>query len=543
MSEPVRDAHASTADVPGARRHAEPATGTGEAGSVEPVRTVVQVRTLDLRLVPAAAAAWVAALVVVRCGTTAALAVTAALTLGGLACALAGVRRRWGAVAACSVRAVAALALLTAACVVGAGAAQVDARGQGMLPRLARAQDEGVLVGRVVAEPRPLSAGWPGSAPRVRWALDADRVTSDGRTSRARGQVLVVGPPSAVVVHGAVVQVEGELRPATAGTRVVALMVSSSPASARRPPRVWDALATRVSHGVRSLADALPGDAGALLPGVTVGDTSRVPDEMTQAMRSAGLTHLVAVSGAHFALVAALVLATSAALRAPPRVQALATGGAVLAMLVLVHPEPSVVRAAAMGAVGVAGLAMGRPARSTAALATAVVGLLVVDPWLAGEIGFALSVAATAGIVLVGGPLAGRWSARLGRGPAAALAVPVAAQLACGPLVLVVSGTVTPWGVVANVVAAPAVAPATLLGLAAALLEPWWPAAAAPVSAGAGAACWWIAAVARRCAALPGAQLDWLPGPVGSLLLAAVSLAAARLLLAPTWRVGRLWQA
>ncbi|WP_146806097.1 ComEC/Rec2 family competence protein [Cellulomonas persica] len=508
-------------------------------------------RTLDLRLVPAAAAAWVAALLVVRAPAAGALVTTAVLALAGLAAGLIGLRRRWGGASRESCRSVGALALLTAACVAGAGAAQVDARAHGLLPELARTQGAGVLVGRVVGEPQPVRATWPGAPPRVRWVLAASSVTtgngaggnvvggsvtggsgaSDGRTSAASGQVAVLGDPSERAAYGAVVAVAGRLRAGTPGAREVAVLVASGPVTVRASPRAWDALAARVRAGVRMLADDLPGDARALLPGVTVGDTSAVPDDLTDAMRASGLTHLVAVSGAHFALVAALVLATGAALRASPRMQALATAGVTLAMLVLVHPAPSVVRAAAMGAVGVVGLAAGRPARSPAALGAAVVVLLVADPWLAGELGFALSVAATAGIVLLGGPLARRWSGRLGTGPATALAVPVAAQLTCGPVVLAVSGSVTPWGVVANVVAAPAVAPATLLGLLSAVLAPWWPALAPPVSAAAGAACWWIGAVARRCASLPGAQLEWLPGVTGTLLLAAVGVAAARLLL------------
>ncbi|GEA83888.1 hypothetical protein GCM10009774_14650 [Cellulomonas gelida] len=502
-----------------------PAQPAPEPRPAEPVRTI------DLRLVPAAVGAWVLALVVVRVPVGLCAGGCAVLALGALAIGGAGVRRRWGAAVRDSRRAAVALALLTAAAVGWAGGAQVDAREQGLLPELARAQSVGVLVGRVVAEPRPVRAAWPGAPPRVRLVVDASRVTAGGRTSDARGQVVVVGEPMAGLAYGALVEVAGRLRAGAPGAREVALLVASGPAETRHAPRAWDALAARASAGVRALAGELPGDAGALLPGVTVGDTTAVPDDLTDAMRASGLTHLVAVSGAHFGLVAALVLAAGAALRLPPRAQALAAGGAMLAMLVLVHPEPSVVRAAAMGAVGIAGLAAGRPARSPAALSTAVVLLLLVDPWLAGELGFALSVVATAGIVLLGGPLARRWSVRLGRGAATALAVPVAAQLVCAPLVLVVSGTVTPWGVLANIVAAPAVAPATLLGLLSAVLAPWWPGAATAVSAAAGAACWWIGAVARRSAALPGAQLEWLPGLAGTVLLVAVGVAAARLLL------------
>jgi competence protein ComEC len=151
---------------------------------------------------------------------------------------------------------------------------------------------------------------------------------------------------------------------------------------------------------------------------------------------------------------------------------------------------------------------------------------------LAGELGFLLSVLATAGLVLLGPVVTERWSGTLGRTCATALAAPVAAQLVCAPAVLLAQPSVSLVAVPANLVVAPAVAPATVLGLAAALVDPWWPPVGAALAHAAGAACWWIGAVARIAAGLPGAQVPWLGGPVGVLLLAVASVAGARLVLA-----------
>ncbi|ASR54896.1 ComEC/Rec2 family competence protein [Cellulomonas sp. PSBB021] len=489
--------------------------------------------TVDLRLAPAALGSWVCALLVVRAPPGTALVAAVAAGVVALVVALGPSRRRWDGLERPTWRASVVLALLAAAAVGAAGAAQVGARERGLLPELTARAAVGTVVGRVSAEPVPVRAAWPGAPPRVRWALDVTRVEAAGRASGAVGRVVVLSgePAAGGPAYGARVQVTGRVHAAQRGAREVALLVASADPVVLAPPRAWDAVAGRVRAHVRGLADPLPGDAAALLPGVTVGDTARVPDDLSDAMRASGLTHLVAVSGAHFALVASLVLAGTAALRAPPRVQAAATVVVAAGMLVLVHPEPSVVRAATMGAVAVLGMAAGRPARSPAALGAAVTVLLVADPWLAAELGFALSVAATAGIVLLGVALTRRWAGRLGHGVAAALAVPVAAQLVCAPLVLVASGVLTPWGVLANVAAAPAVAPATLLGLLAAALAPWWPGGAQAAAAAAGAACWWIGAVARHAAQLPGARLAWVPGTAGVTLLAVVGLALARLLL------------
>jgi competence protein ComEC len=159
--------------------------------------------------------------------------------------------------------------------------------------------------------------------------------------------------------------------------------------------------------------------------------------------------------------------------------------------------------------------------------------LLVADPWLAVELGFALSVAATAAIVLLAGVWTARWAPRLGRAVASGLAVPLAAQLACGPVLLAVRPQVGTYAIVANVLVAPAVGPATVFGVGAALLAPVWPGGALVLAHLGGAACWWIAAVGRAVAGAPGAGIGWAPGPVGVLALVGASSAVAALLLHP----------
>src|SRR4029078_8778689 len=107
-------------------------------------------------------------------------------------------------------------------------------------------------------------------------------------------------------------------------------------------------------------------------------------------------------------------------------------------------------------------------------------GVLLIDPGLAADAGFALSVLATGGLIL----LAPGWRDALIRcripvPVAEALAVPAAAQVACAPVIAGLSGSVSLVAVPANLLAAPAVAPATVRGVAAALLSPLWPAGAA----------------------------------------------------------------
>jgi competence protein ComEC len=196
------------------------------------------------------------------------------------------------------------------------------------------------------------------------------------------------------------------------------------------------------------------------------------------------------------------------------------------AFVALVHPTPSVLRAAAMGAVGVSALVLGRPARAVPALAATVVVLLVTDPWLAASIGFTLSVVATAGIVLLSHPLAAGLARTLperGSGVARVTAVPLAAQLACGPVVVMLAPALPTYAVPANLLVAPAIVPATILGVLAALVAPWWPAGGVLLARGAGWATWWVASVARGLAGLPGSQVPWPGAPWGPVLLAVAS--------------------
>ena len=388
------------------------------------------------------------------------------------------------------------------------------------------------VTGTVDSDAVPVASSWPGAPARFRVALSTHSVGAGGVESASAAPIVVLGGSDwSDAVYGSEVAASGRLSPAEPGSRAVAVLVAPGSPRALADPSPWLGWAARVRAALADVASTLPGDAGALLPGVAVGDTSTVPTDLADAMRGAGLTHLTAVSGAHFALVGAAVLACAGAVRMHRRVRVVVLVAVLAGFVVLVHPGASVLRAAAMGALGVAGLVVGRPARAMPALSAGVVVLLVVDPWLAREIGFVLSVLATAGLVLLAKPLASRWSGAVGTPLAYALAVPVAAQCVCAPVVILLSPTVSTYAVPANLLADLAVAPATVIGLLAALVAPWWPAGASVLASLAGAACWWIGAVARTAVSLPGARVPWLAGPTGAALLAVATAASLVLVL------------
>ncbi len=341
------------------------------------------------------------------------------------------------------------------------------------------------------------------------------------------------------------VRVTGRLAPAlTGGDRIAAVLRVRDPAGPTvvGRPSAAQRFAGRLRAGLRAATDGLPPDARALLPGLVVGDTSRITPELDEAFKETDLAHTLAVSGSNLTIMLALLLGPpglaqqverrglAPRLGIPLRATALLGGALTLGFVVVCRPDPSVLRAAACGAVVLLALATGRRRSLIPALATAVLLLVLYDPWLARSYGFLLSVLATGALLT----LAPRWSAALRRRRvpprlAEALAAAGAAQALCAPVVAVLSARVSLVAVPCNLLVEFAVAPATVLGFAALATAP----VVMPVAeALAWCASWpagWIARVARTGAALPGAGVDW-PGSWGGALLLALTTAGVVLL-------------
>jgi competence protein ComEC len=409
--------------------------------------------------------------------------------------------------------------LACATAVLLSGGVQLAARAP--LGALADERATATLVGTVRSAVEPRTDPWSGSADRHEVRVEVDRLTARGATVPAAGPVVVAGAGDGWtdLAYGADVVVTGRLD--VLGDRTF-LRADAAPRVVHDPGRFLQGVHT-MRQSLLDVTDGLSPQARGLVPGVAVGDTSRLDPELDEAMRTTSLTHVTAVSGGHFVIVVACVAALCVLLGAPRAVRVLVTGAAMVGFVALVHPEPSVLRAAAMGVVGVVGIALGRPSRAVAALGAAVVVLLVVDPWLARSYGFVLSVAATAGLALLTAPIARRLAPWCGRTAAHVVAVPVAAQAACAPIVVLLDPSVSTWAVPANLVAAPALGPATVLGVLATLVAPWWPGAATALAWTAGLFTGWIAGVAQVFAATPGARAPWPGGVGGAALLAALT--------------------
>ena len=473
----------------------------------------------DLRLIAPALASWAAALVALAVPPWSAWALAGAMVL------VAAVAFLWGRPSAllgeAPIAAVAATLVCAATVAAVAGlhvhrtvsSAAVAATGRG-----------GEVEFAAVATVDPRSrAGMPRPG-RAEWVVPARtvwvRVDGEVRASRASVVVLASGADWSGLLPGQEFTARGVFLTAEEEPLTAALVPVRGPPEEVAEPGRLQAFAGGVRADLREAASSLPQPERGLLPALIVGDTSELREETAEDFRATGMTHLLTVSGANLAVLTGFVLAVARWARAPTWCSVL--GGAVMIWLfVLVcRPEPSVVRAAFMGSLGLLALATGRAHAGLGALGVTVVGVLFVAPGLAASFGFALSALATAGILLLVPGWAHAWSARMPLPVAEALAVAVAAHVAVAPVLVLLSGEVSWVAVPANVLAAPVVAVVTVAGSALTALAATWSGAAAVLVHLPGLGVSWLAVVAQAGARVPYGALPWRSDVAGALALA-----------------------
>ncbi|WP_328321391.1 ComEC/Rec2 family competence protein [Kribbella sp. NBC_00382] len=392
---------------------------------------------------------------------------------------------------------------------------------------------------KVVGDPAVRSTPGSRRPPYVMVRATVEEVSGRGSAARVRTPVLVIGTLRWKEVRfGQHVEATGRLGSVDKGGEVAAMLSSRVAPRVLDEPAWWLRAAERVRAGLRQAVAGEPEAVRGLVPALVMGDESRLPPELAEDFKTTGLTHLSAVSGTNLTLLLAFVLPLARLLGVRARGLTVVGLAMVVVFVVLARPQPSVLRAAVMGLVALAAMAGGGGTRRAArSLSVAVIALLLVDTSLARSAGFALSVLATAGIVLLGPS----WRDALARWMpmrlAEALSCPLAAQLACTPIVAWLSGQVSMVAVAANLLAGPAVGPATILGFGAAgiallsvdlaHLLGWlagWPAR-------------WIILVAEKGADLPGASSSWPATVIGiavlTLLCIALVLGLHRILARP----------
>ncbi|HEX6403890.1 MAG TPA: DNA internalization-related competence protein ComEC/Rec2 [Pseudonocardiaceae bacterium] len=471
----------------------------------------------DLRLVPAALVGWAMVLCGLHFGPIVAAGFGAVGVLVAGAAALRGRSPAFLAMAGV----VAALAL-----VVGTQTWQVERH-----PVRAAAERglAATVTVRLHDDPRAVaSPGYGGRRPEpqqvvIRAELESAQIA--GQQWRTGGRVILLAPAGGWtgLLPGQRVRATGLLAvPDRPDLTVAVLRVRAQPQVLSAPTAV-QRVAERLRSGLRLAARVLDPEPAGLLPALVVGDTSAMVPAVQAEFRAAGLSHLAAVSGTNVAILCGAALGLARLARLGPRTAVVLAAVVLVGFVVLCRPSPSVLRAAVMGAVALLALVLGRRRSAVPALCAAVLALLVADPSLGADPGFALSVLATGALVL----LAPAWVEALRHrgvpaGVAEAIVVPAAAHVVTAPVVAGLSGQVSLVAILTNLLAAPAVAPATVLGVLAAVLGALQPGAAIVVVHLAGPAVSWLVGVGHQGAAVPGGVVQWPAGTLGALLLALI---------------------
>lgn len=472
---------------------------------------------IDARLALPVAFAWAVLAVAVSFPDAIVAAAVAAWAAAGLsgAVALTAVRLRRVATVASVSAAVTALLLTSAA-------AHEPTRSPALL-------EEAAAEGRHVRLHVVLDESVDAGSTRVRGTAVEVSVT-DTTMMGASVPVVVLGlsAPADCCELGTTLALAGTLRATAPGDRAAFLVFARGDAAAVRGPPWLLHWSNALRTGLSATTATLPGEGGDLLAGLAIGDTSAVSPGLDQAMIDTALSHLTAVSGANCAVVVGIVMAVTSACGFSRRVRVGASLTALLGFVVLVTPDASVVRAATMATVVLLTLGSGRPVRGVPVLALAVAVLLVLDPWWCRSFGFVLSVLATAGLLVLAPVLARALERWMPSTLAVVLSIPLAAQLACQPVLILLTPAIPVYGVIANVLAAPAAPVATVLRLLACVALPFMEPLGQVLAALAWVPSAWVAAIARFFAALPWASAPWLEGVAGVVLVIVVVVLVVR---------------
>lgn len=254
-------------------------------------------------------------------------------------------------------------------------------------------------------------------------------------------------------------------------TKVAALAVARESISILSPPRNLFRFTEVIRNKFRGQADG--STSSSLVPGLVLGDTSLQSNDFKEQMQKVGLSHLTAVSGANFVLVASFLLWFLQFIIKRIKYRLIIVLIVLFLFIFLVRPTPSVLRAAVMTLVILIARYRGESTRGIASLGAAITLLILLDPFHSIDPGFALSVLATAGILFLSPKVENKLQKILkSRWLVEAIAIPVSATIPCLPVILLLSNEFSLATIPSNILVAPVIALITVLGFLSAILTP-----------------------------------------------------------------------
>lgn len=415
-----------------------------------------------------------------------------------------------------------ALVLLAVCATTFGVAARAQAREASTIAVLAKQYETVNVVGDVVTEPRPVGR---------RWLTIVKTREVNGTIVTERVAVLHAGTPPAL---GFGVTFDARPRPLSADGfhRWLAQQhatVVFEPATLTLDASRQGMLA-RMSETVRSrtrdAASRHMSDANAgLMVALVTGDRRGINPADVDALRTAGMSHLTAVSGMHLGVFSAGVLGVLIAAGVSPRARRVVLAAALVWFAFVTRFQPSVLRAGLMALIVLYGASRGRVSDARYALSVAVLILVSLDPNLGASVGLQLSAVATSGVLVIGPLLRKRLPGMLPGRLRDVVAITVGAQLAVLPVLVGTFGGVSLAAFPANVLAASFVGVAALSGFVGAMAALIYPPLGAVVFVAATPVAQAILTLARFFSTWPTL------GPWGIAVVAAASVLV--------WRVTR----
>lgn len=361
--------------------------------------------------------------------------------------------------------------------------------------------------------------------------------------SYAQVRVFASDDDCARIHRGAVYRVSGAFGEARFGSTPLWMSVQGKDGLRLLQEQPWpERCREHVQESFFRATSGLSEQGRVLVPGLTMGflgqdhlpsayDARPINDtyatQLEERFRAAGIMHLMAVSGGHFVIIAGLVRRACARLLVPRRIVAILLVVSTAVLAALMAPGDSVSRALVMGWIGAAALYLGRRTQALSALCVTVIVMLLGDPSLAWSYGFALSSAAVLGIVMMSEPIAEVMALLLPDRLADALAMTLAAQTATLPIQVMMEPQLPVWSIPANLLVAPVVDFATIMGLTG-LAVAWMNVEMASMLTW--VASWGTRVMERVAMWLGGgdhAVVPWAGGVGGALLLAGVEAASS----------------
>jgi competence protein ComEC len=374
---------------------------------------------------------------------------------------------------------------------------------------------EVVLVGRIASPPEESGFGYMAD-------LRVERLWYEEREVLRGGGVEVFAADLSIGV-GDRVRVDGEISRPQVGddgfdygrylaTKRISALVEATSVRPVGQQRGWIGQIHRrtdvaLGYGLR------PREA-AVVRGMVLGDRSLMPEELEKAFQRSGITHVLAISGQHVAILAAVIYFAMRIFAIPPTICAGLTMGLMWIYILIAGAPPSAIRAGVVATFVLAAPLLGRRVSPLHFMSTMLAMVLAYNPQLIYSTGFQLSVAAVFGILLLTKPLKSLVEITLLRPlkkPPAQLSnlicISLAAQLATSPIVAATFDQVSIVGVFTNLIAVPLSGPILILGLLGSLAGNISPLLAYPLNACNGFLVTILIQTAQGAASLPFASV------------------------------------